>query len=369
MLYHHSGTDYEVSASEAAKAARTKFEAEIERGKKNALAVIEQVNRDVPEDRVVRAGALKFSTEGMRVRIHLPDGAVQGFHRNGITQAATKADLTVGFIEKFMAKGEWGREMVAECLNKCYANGVSGRVLTRSVHNEVRGFLSDSYRRMDSRPILDSFVSAVQKIGGLPVDGYALETKIALKVVLPHVFEPVANEVMLFGAVFENSDFGNGAISVRTFVERLWCTNRAIANQDMRKVHLGARLGEDLQLSSRTYALDTRTMASAVGDIVGHSLGADNVNRYLAGIKKANEEKVDPSRVMEYMRKNLNKDEAEAAVDAFKSPDVEMMPAGNTAWRMSNAISWIANSFVKDPERKLDVMKVAGAVLEGSVTR
>ena len=55
----------------------------------------------------------------------------------------------------------------------------------------------------------------------------------------------------------------------------------------------------------------------------------------------------------------------EAVVDAFNSPEVEMLPPGNTTWRMSNAISWIANTKVEDEGRTLEVMKVAGAILDG----
>jgi hypothetical protein len=271
----------------------------------------------------------------------------------------------MSFIDKLMEKGDWGRELVAENLNRIYHNGNGARYLTRSVKNEVRGFLSDSYRRLDSRPIVDQFILAVSKFGAVPLDGYALETKIAVKAVLPYVFEPVPHEVMIFGVALENSDFGQGALSLRTFVERLWCTNRAISTEDLRKIHLGARLGEDLQLSDRTYRLDTETMASAAQDIVQRSLAAENVNEYMGLIQKANEEKIDAKNVMGFLKKNLRKGEVEEVVKAFNSPDVEMLPPGNSTWRMSNAISWIANSFVEDEGRKLEVMKVAGAILDG----
>jgi hypothetical protein len=264
-----------------------------------------------------------------------------------------------------MEKGQWGAELVAENLNRIYHNGNGARYLTRSVKNEVRGFLSDSYRRLDSRPIVDQFIQAVATFGAVPLDGYALETKIAVKAVLPYVFEPVPHEVMIFGVALENSDFGQGALSLRTFVERLWCTNRAISTEDLRKIHLGARLGEDLQLSQRTYDLDTQTMASAAQDIVQRSLAAENVNEYMGLIEKANTEKIDPKNVMGFLKKNLRKGEVDAVVEAFNSPEVEMLPPGSTTWRMSNAISWIANTKVEDEGRKLEVMKVAGAMLDG----
>ena len=366
-LYHHSGADYDISASEAAKSARAKFEAEIERGKARTLAVINQIERDVPQDRIVLGKKLNFKVEMNDIKVQFPDHeeTVEGFHRHAIGQAAARAEIPLGYIDKLMAKGQWGKELVAENLNRLYHNGNGSRFLTRSVQGEVRGFLSDSYRRLDSRPIVEQFVSAVAEYGAVALDGFALETKIAVKAVLPFVFEPVPNEVMIFGVALENSDFGHGALSLRSFVERLWCTNRAISTEDLRKIHLGARLGEDLQLSEKTYRLDSLTMASAAEDIVQRSLSAESVNQYMDVIKKANEQKIDAKNVTAFLKKHLRKDEAAATVEAFNSPEVEMLPPGNTKWRLSNAISWIANTKTEDESRKLDLMKIAGAVIDG----
>ena len=62
------------------------------------------------------------------------------------------------------------------------------------------------------------------------------------------------------------------------------------------------------------------------------------------------------------------KGEAEDVEKAFGSPDTFNMPAGNTVWRLSNAISWVAGQ-AKDPERKLDLQKLAGSVLPAAGSR
>jgi len=367
MLTHHSNQDYNVAASEAAKLARSKFEAEINRGKTRAAAVIEQVETQIPVDRVVNNKALNFKIVmgDLKVQLGGKTELVEGFHRNALNQAAERAGIPVTYIDKLMAKGDWGRELVAENLNELYHNGEPARYLTRSVNGQVRGFLSNAYRRMDARPILESFIGAAQKVGAVPVDGYALETKIALKAVLPYIFEPVPHEVMLFGMMFETSDFGNGKLSIRSFVDRLWCTNRAIGTDDLAKVHIGGRLTEDMDLSRQTYELDTRTMASAARDVVRKSLSAPSVNLFLEGIKQANEQKIEGRAISDFLKQHkLSKGEQDAVVEAFNSPEVEMLPAGQTAWRMSNAISWIANTKVEDEERKLELMKIAGVAIE-----
>ncbi|HMH12634.1 MAG TPA: hypothetical protein VK578_05960 [Edaphobacter sp.] len=45
---------------------------------------------------------------------------------------------------------------------------------------------------------------------------------------MPEVYEPVPGEMVAYGLSLENSDFGNGALSIRAYLLRIWCTNLAI---------------------------------------------------------------------------------------------------------------------------------------------
>jgi len=374
MLYHHGSADYNVAASEAAKSQRAKFEQEIESGKARAQKVIEQIFTQIPEDRVVQNNKLTFTTKGTTVKVQFPalqlgDGklveAEEGFHRHAIQQAASRAGIPLSYIDHLQKQGEWGAQLTADNLNELFHHmDPKQRALTRSVNGEVRGFMTDAYRRMDSRPIVEQFALAMKKYGAVPLDGYALDTKICIKAVLPYVFEPVPHEVMIFGVALENSDFGDGKLALRTFTERLWCTNRAIRSEEISKIHLGARLSEDLQLSQKTYELDSETMASATFDVMTKALSAESVNEFTALIQKAHEQKIDPFKTEAWLKKNLRKEEVEAVMEAYKSAEIEMLPPGSSAWRMSNAISWIANTKIEDEGRKLEVMKLAGTVVE-----
>lgn len=368
MLVHHGTQEYNVAASAAADAARAKFESQIERGKERATAVLNQINEQQPVDRIVKGSALNFiasAEDGVLIRYPGDAHGTERIHRHALGQAAARVEIPLGYIDKLAdRKAAWANELIAHNLNHLFHNTNGSKYLTRSVKGEVRGFLSDSYRRLDSRPIVEAFIQAVQSLGAIPLEGYALETKIALKAALPLVFEPVPNEVMIYGVALENSDFGNGALSLRSWIERLWCTNFAIASEDLRKIHLGARMTEDLKLSQRTYDLDTQTMASAINDLVNRTLSGDAVNQYMGLISKANEEKLEWGKAREFLKKNLLKGEVDAVTEAFNGADIEMLPPGNSNWRFSNAISWVAGNKIENEERKLELMKVAGKVLE-----
>jgi hypothetical protein len=366
MLYHHDSRDYNQAASEAAKAARTKIEALIERGRTNAADVINQVMAQVPVDRIVPATHLEFFHKDAALHVTI-DGSEESVHDHALGQIVTRASMPMAFARTLQAGGEWGQDLLQYNLNRLYQESPASRkrYLTRTVVNgsrQLRGFLSDHYRRLDSRPLLEAFVAAAQSVGALPVEGYALDTKVALKALLPIVFEPVANEVIAFGIVWENSDFGNGAHSVRVFILRLWCTNFAIMCEVLRQIHVGKRIEADFEFSQKTHNLDTKAAASAMSDLAKGLLVPDEVHKHCELIKKAHEEQVSPAEVTKFLKKNLLKGEADEVIKSFNSPDIVNLPAGQNKWRLSNALSWVAGN-MGDRERSLELMKLAGKVI------
>jgi hypothetical protein len=79
-------------------------------------------------------------------------------------------------------------------------------------------------------------------------------------------------------------------------------------------------------------------------------------------IRQANNRPVDASQARDLLRKALQKHEADSVVEAYNSADTVNMPVGNSMWRLSNAISWVAGK-TEDAERKLEISKVAGQIL------
>ena len=66
----------------------------------------------------------------------------------------------------------WQRGLAARILNDSFYNGGAGRArhLVRSVGGQVRGVLSDKYRRLDSRPLLEAFAYYLrQALGAVPI--------------------------------------------------------------------------------------------------------------------------------------------------------------------------------------------------------
>lgn len=343
------------------RVAMSKLTAMIERGRSSAGAVIEKVQNEVPRDLVAAARAMSFTANGS-VKIGIGEESFK-FHRHALRQLAAILDMPQAWADTLTDKGEWGRKLLAHSFAECTQQADS-RHMVRIVNGDVRAILSDKFRRLDSRPIVDAFVGACAAVGALPYEGNGGDTKIAIKAILPQVFEPVPGEMLAIGVALENSDFGAGACSVKAFILRLYCQNGAMMDTAMRQIHIGRRIDESMALSQRTLDLDTQATASAVNDIVRGALSAQELEKRFAVVRAAHAAGLDPKAAIERLKKSLTKGEVEDVTKAFTSTDITNLPAGQSVYRMAQAISWVAKSC--DGDRKIELEKVAGQWLSGA---
>jgi hypothetical protein len=345
------------------------LERRIAEGTQRAAAVMRGIESSVPTDRIAKLGAVKWEpTAGNRGIVANVGGDVLTPTDYAIGQIAERAGVPGPYLRGLLeaaAPGaepapSWKRELAAEILTRHYTHH-EGRALVRSVGNSLRGWLSDSYRRLDSRPLLEAMVTEADKHGALPYDGHATETRVAIKMILPRVVEPIPGEYMIVGAEWSNSDYGNGTHGVRVFAVRVVCLNGMTNENLLKQVHLGKRLGDDTMLSDRTLRLDTATSASALRDVVRGAFGPARTENLMKQITTAAAAPFASAQIRAAL-KSLPKTTTKAVIDAFESGDVINLPAGENAWRASNAISWIARH-EEDAERRLDLERLAGSVM------
>jgi hypothetical protein len=373
--------------------ARENLEQYVERGRAKAASVIEHVMTSQPVDVVVAAPRLRFSVHPEEAtlfgdRARRDRGPVYGpqtidmrtethswrMHENAFRQTADRFGLPMAYASDLFERGRWGAELIASNLQEL-AGHHGKRVLVRSVGDpqdgagtaEARGFLSDTYRRLDSRPLLEAVAETWQELGAVPIDGVVTDTRVTLRAILPQVLEVSPGEYVVAGAAWENSDFGRGAHALRAFLYRLICANGATMEQALRQVHLGARLNDDLAYSAKTYELDTKATASALRDVARHLLTPAKVEERLAQLRKADGKEVEAKEVDRLLRKHLTKGEAEEVTKAFAGAETVMLPPGQTMWRLSNALSWVAQK-LPNPERRLDFERLAGSVINDQAT-
>lgn len=332
-------------------------------GARSAGNVIEAIHRDVPKDQIASARAVQFEAGGTTVVFRAKLGHdVYSISDHALQQAAERAGAPGSYVRELARETDqdWKRELAAEILNRSFQHS-EGRLLARSVGGQLRGVLSDRFRRLDSRPLVDALVAEAQAVGAVPIDGTATETRVALKVVLPGIVEPIPGEYLALGIEWSNSDFGNGSHGIRAFAIRVVCLNGMTRENLLKQIHLGGRLHEQIEYSDRTHRLDTAASVSALRDVVRGALGPKGVEEMTNAIRAASQRAYSGKQLGNAVRA-LAKADQKAVVDAFESQDVINLPAGDTAWRASNAISWVARH-CEDAEKRLEMERLAGQVV------
>jgi hypothetical protein len=353
---------------------RAKLDQLIDEGVKQAKGTFERLDTQIPKDYVVGHAALNFKAyTDSNVTVGFgTNGSSKGFnmHPHAMTQSFEKASIPKAYAETLLREGQ--SDLLAENLNQRYARQTSKasdpkKYLIREIDGEVRGFLSNKFRRMDSRPIVKTFLESTSPFGMVPLKAQALDTKYYLKMVVPTIFEVRPNEPILYGLCLQNSDFGDGALVLQVMLLRLICVNGCMSDTALRKVHLGARLGsgddDSVEFSDETYDLDSRTMSSAVKDLVKSLVAPEVVKGKIDLVRAAFESTIDATAALAGLRSKsrITKAEEKQLSELYRSADVEMLPPGNSSWRLSNTLSLLAQQV--DPGRGLELENLAGSLI------
>ena len=301
------------------------------------------------------------------VVMNMPDGQFS-LHDNAVGQLADRMGIPQRYLRTLAGGKDWQRDLAAHLLNEHSGWTERSRVLIRCVGQQVRGVLSDSYRRLNSVDILTAFITAAAGQGAVVADAYMNDTKVWAETILPEPFiVPTRNngDVVIFaGARFSTSDYGDGSVDMRSFLLNGACLNGMVRESVMRQVHLGAKLPDSLALSQRTYELDTQTTVSAVRDLTEGLFSKDNLMRKAYEIQGASEIEVDLDSEIKKLTRDggLLKSEGEEVQKILLKNDPEDGVQGaSTLWKLTQAITAHARELT--PERARDLHEISGALM------
>jgi len=299
--------------------------------------------------------------------MNMPDGQFT-VHDNAVYQLADRMGIPSRYLRS-LAQGEpWAVMLAAYLLNQHSEWTQRSRVLVRTVGQQVRGVLSDSYRRLNSVEILTAFVQEAAGQGAVISDAYMNDTKVWAETILPQPLEiPTANNGMVTifaGARFSTSDYGDGAVDMRAFLLNGACLNGMVRESVMKQVHLGAKLPDNLALSNETYALDTRTTVSAVRDLTKGLFSKDNLLQKAYEIQGASEMEVDLDHELKRLTHEggLLKSECKEVEKILMRNDPEDgVQGGATLWKLTQAITAHARELT--PERSRELHELSGSLM------
>lgn len=309
---------------------------------------------------------ITFSANGS-LRMDMPDGQFS-LHDNAIGQLADRMGIPQRYLRGLASGEPWAKQLAATLLNEHSGWTQRSRVLVRTVGTQVRGVLSDSYRRLNSVEILTAFVQEAAQQGAVISDAYMNDTKIWAETILPTPLTvPTANngDVVIFaGARFSTSDYGDGAVDMRAFLLNGACLNGMVRESVMKQVHLGSKLPDNLQLSQQTYELDTKTTVSAVRDLTKGLFSKDNLMKKAIEIQGASEMEVDFEHELKRLTRDgglLKQEGKEVEKILMRNDPEDGVQGGATLWKLTQAIT--AHARELSPERSRELHELSGQLL------
>lgn len=302
-----------------------------------------------------------------RLMMNMPDGQFS-LHDNAIAQLADRMGIPQRYLRSLASGEPWAIMLAAHMLNQHSDWTQRSRVLVRTVGHQVRGVLSDSYRRLNSVEILTAFVQEAAGQGAVISDAYMNDTKVWAETILPKpVTVPTKNngDVVIFaGARFSTSDYGDGAVDMRAFMLNGACLNGMVRESVMKQVHLGSKLPDNLALSQQTYELDTKTTVSAVQDLTRGLFSADTIKRKAYEIQGASEMEVDLDHELKKLTGNgwlLKQEGKEVEKILMRNNPDDGVQGGATLWKLTQAIT--AHARELSPERSRELHEISGELL------
>ena len=309
---------------------------------------------------------ITFSANGS-LRMDMPDGQFT-LHDNAIGQLADRMGIPQRYLRGLASGEPWAKQLAATLLNEHSGWTQRSRVLVRTVGKQVRGVLSDSYRRLNSVEILTAFVQEAADQGAVISDAYMNDTKIWAETILPTPLTvPTAKngDVVIFaGARFSTSDYGDGAVDMRAFLLNGACLNGMVRESVMKHVHLGSKLPDNLQLSQQTYELDTKTTVSAVRDLTKGLFSKDNLMKKAIEIQGASEMEVDFEHELKRLTRDgglLKQEGKEVEKILMRNDPEDGVQGGATLWKLTQAIT--AHARELSPERSRELHELSGQLL------
>lgn len=315
---------------------------------------------------------MQFQQSSDGITLFLPSDGIHvqslAVHPLALSQIATKLGTKGSIITDYMSGERWKRELAAYILNE-HSMHTDKRFLARVVDNQLRGFLSEKYKRFDSGKIIAQFLISATQAQLMPVSSHVGDTKIFFECIHPQVFAiPTKNNsvaYVVFGARLAISDFGDGAMDLRKFMIQVSCWNGMTRETVMREIHLGGRIEADFEVSQETFMLETAARTSAVRDVMKSMFSRDSILSEVNDIKKASEIIVPASKIQELDKKGMYQSEVKMLEEYLMASRIEDGVSGELSlWKLSQGIGAVARDV--DERRRRDLNDLAGLIFSES---
>ena len=303
-------------------------------------------------------------------------------HRHALGQMAGEVKIPIAFVNTLMNGEDWENRQLADLLEERFnrldfkqRGGGSPRFLNLVVRDEVRGFVSRSFRRyLRSGPIFEAFCKTAAQFQALPVETIVTDLSFTLRCMLPYAFEADTGLFLAFGLSCSNSDFGAGPFRIALTALNLNNGVITVLKHVREDRHGGAAekdAGQSEELSDETISKKIAALQSEIRDVVTAAFHPDKINDLLQLIRTSMQKRITWARFQSYLQGKLTSEEIRELEtllhDKQKSQalaDINYDVDDNallTLWWASNAVADIAKRY--NDEKRDELQTAAGQLI------
>ena len=316
------------------------------------------------------------------------DGAgakVERFHIRPWARGQLQQKLLPASARYFNKMVECAPDLLAHNLNHWFQEEPDNR-LVRTIKTddgpEIRAFLSNRYRILDSYDLLFTCLDTFHERGVELWEACVTDTRFYIKAIDRRVAEKVApggvlerhkhewvsahtdedgNSEILPIATIRNSDVGNGGLAVSIGVFTMACKNTAIVERALNRIHIGKQREEGLYLTDETLRLEDALVWAKVRDIIGSAFTPERFKKIVELVKGARSDILaEPTKAVEAAAKNaaIGEDDKRRLMDIF------LRNGDPSRFGLSSAVTEYAQ-LIEDYEQRIEMETVGGALLVG----
>lgn len=329
--------------------------------------------RDNSWDTITPSGNLRFvpNQQSLSLSINYPSGgdgdlmAVQGIElplndwaKRNVCQ---KLDFPWSYYRKCENFGKY--QLLADNLNT-WLNEVQRNLLVRTLDNEVRAVLSDSYMFIDNVSVLLTALQTFQEKEKEWNKNIVLwrsdlsDTAMHIKAGLEREIHLTDTEVVYPGILLENSEVGASYLRVRPALLNPSCKNVMASVIGFEVKHLGKQRGIGvIQWSDRTRQFETEAIKSKVIDCVTQGFAPEFFGRWVNAIKRGIDFQLECEREVAVealkIEFGVGESEGEKILDYFSNEKRTLYGLGNAVTRYAQDV---------DPDRAVELEIIGGRV-------
>lgn len=265
----------------------------------NELATMLQQQRTGMLDVIVRPDRIGMTPEATVMVPGVEDGSPRSLTGTGHQQLATYTDIPKVYYDRLLATD---KPTLAANVNLWLRRKEGEKRMVRMLNGAVRAILSDRYQRIDNMEVAQVTLNVLAGIKGVEVVSSAItEQKMHIKAVSYNVKAEVkgskqVGDVIAAGCYISNSEVGNGAVSIKPFVERLVCRNGMVRDDgSLRANHVGRRADADLEglLSDTTRRMEDEVVLRKVKDVVAHAFDQVKLQQFADRAGQAAQQRIE----------------------------------------------------------------------------